>query len=201
MPSATGWHGYSFLYLFVALSPFIIVSSIVMISIFMYDFKGFFFLLGLIFTMVINTLFIGNRIPDYYATLPKDPACNASFMNFVDTTITSLPKGTIINAYTLGYFSYCINKASTHTSNGTMIAFFVLLILGDIAFNLSNHCVGWVNLLIAIAYGILFGVMCAAIVGAASISQLYFLSGTGRESCDATNKKFRCTVTQNGQML
>jgi hypothetical protein len=199
------WTGYSFLYLFVALAPFIIVSSIVMISIFMYDAKGIFFLFGLIFTMFINRIVISDKIPDYpITTATRDPVCNVSFMNFIDSGTANspfLPKNTIINAYTLGYFSYCISSASTRTSNGTMIAFFVLLLLGDLTFNIVNNCAG-TNLFIALAYGILFGVMCAFIVEKGSEGKmLYFFSGTGAESCGAaTQQKFRCTVTQNGQL-
>ena len=199
------WNIYSFLYLFVALSPFIIISSIVMISVFMHDVKGIIFLSGLILTMFLNWFLIFNRIPDFY-TNPSDKlaVCKLSFMELGDEPgiASSFPKSTIINAYTFGYFSYCISQNNTNSSNGTMIAFFVLLIIGDFAFNFINNCAG-TNLFLALFYGLFAGVIWAAIIGSGGNKNLYFFQdgGTTSDKCSNTNQKFACTVTRNGQVL
>lgn len=199
------WNLYSFLYLFVALSPFIIISSIAMISVFMHDVKGIIFLAGLIITIFLNWIPLPSAIEELFKRPDTAHAvCKLSFMEFGDATPgkSSFPKSTIINAYTFGYFVYCISQNNTNSSNGTMIAFFICLLIGDFAFNFINNCAG-VSLFIALAYGIFAGVIWAAIIGSGGSQNLYFFQegGTTSESCSNTNQKFACTVTRNGQIL
>lgn len=194
---------YSFLYLFIVLAPFIIICAITLLSLFNADFKGICFIAGLSLT-TFATAILGQFFKDILPqmSVPPDAACKATIMTLNDTNYI-LPMGQVIISFTFWYFIYCIVTNGFVIANIGMIIFFVLLVIGDIAWNYSNKCFHLVNILLASFIGGSLGTLWAKIIDAISESRLlYFVKGTSNEdTCSASNQKFVCNVTKNGKLL
>ena len=101
----------SIIYLFLRLSPFILVCFFSLASLFNQDFKGLIYLVGLIFTCAISILMgmpielllnVVNRYINPTGNGPKPPVCE-DMISLGQTTVFRLPIGQTIFGYTFAY--------------------------------------------------------------------------------------------------
>ena len=84
-------------YLFARLAPFIIICYFALQSLFNWDFKGIFYLAGVLFTVFLNIICLNLISPD---TNPTSPVCTAI------EGMPNSPIGQSILGFTFAYLSY-----------------------------------------------------------------------------------------------
>ena len=191
----------SLLYLFYRLSPFILVCFFVLGSIINSEAKGFIYLVGLVFTVVVSYGFCG--LAGYISTgdasskIPS-PECSTLKINGIISETT--PIGMVIFSYSLFYLVYPIVKHHLETDNIPLLIFFPLLILGDIYWNTMYSCFSMLQITVALIVAGLCGLGWAAMIEATNLKGLqYFNIGSSRERCSiATKGRYRCTKYVNG---
>lgn len=192
------------IYLFLRLSPFIIVCFFVLNSLFNQDFRGIVYANGLIACCVISTL-IYSAIP--WQTLFGDPKTNevcslTSFSKQPNSEV--LPIGQNILGFTFFYLLFTIIKNSLEKSNIITLMFFPLLILFDLIWNFTNGCYNIVQLLTSLAIGAAFGTFCSYIIYETGVTsfQYFYMGDASSETCSIPAKQtFQCNVYKNGALI
>lgn len=185
----------SLLYLFYRLSPFILVCFFVLGSIINSEAKGFIYLVGLIFTVVVSYGCCG--LEGYINTIAPgkipDPACTTLKINGIISETT--PIGMVIFSYTFFYLVYPIVKHHLELDNVPLLLFFPLLILGDIYWNTVHSCFSSLQLCIALIIAGSCGLAWSAMIESTNLKGLqYFNIGSNRERCSiATKGRYKCT--------
>lgn len=187
-------------YLFLRLSPFVIVCFFSLASLFNQDFKGMIYLFGLIFACFITIMF-GNIIPLSSTTLPNE-ICNLITIGG-NPAYSKLPLGQCILGYTFAYLMFIIVKYNYVLQNIPTVVFFPLIILIDIIWNLTNSCYQIPHLLLSLGIGGSIGILWAYILDNSKLTHLqYFNKVSGKEECSRPSKStFKCNVYKNGQLI
>lgn len=181
----------SLLYLFYRLSPFILVCFFVLGSIINSEAKGFMYLVGLVFTIVVSYVACGwgGVDPDR----SPSPACTTLKINGLISETT--PIGMVIFSYTFFYLVYPIAKHHLEMDNIPLLIFFPLLILGDIFWNVTYACFSPLQIVVALVVAGCCGLLWSYMIELTNLKGLqYFNIGTNRERCSiATKGKYKCT--------
>lgn len=191
----------SLLYLFYRLSPFILVCFFVLGSIINSEAKGFMYLVGLVFTIVVSygACNILSRVDT--DKIPS-PACTTLKINGLISETT--PIGMVIFSFTFFYLIYPIVKHHLELDNIPLLIFFPLLILGDIFWNVTYACFSPPQIFIALVVAGSCGLLWSFIIEKSNLKGLqYFNVGTNRERCSiATKGKYKCTsYDKNGNKI
>jgi hypothetical protein len=192
------------IYLFLRLSPFIIVCFFALNSLFNQDFRGIVYLHGLIFACFVSTM-IYNAIgsyPVFSSGEKKNPICTlVSFSK--EPTSSVLPIGQNILSFTFFYLFYVIAKHETFNANIVTLVFFPLLIVCDLIWNAVNSCYDIRQLLLSLILGGGFGTLLAWVIDSSGIVSLqYFYSSNSKDQCSVPSKQtFKCNVYKNGALI
>lgn len=195
-------------YLFLRLSPFIIVCFFSLASLFNQDFKGLIYLLGLIISCFI-TITIGTPISKFLNGLLNlssgdEPICK-SLITLGNTTISKLPLSQTILGFTFFYLFYLFAlKTPTYIyQNIPTLVFFPLLISFDIGWNVSNNCSTYIDIIVSLGMGIAFGLAWAVLIDSTKMTNLqYFNRISGNAECSRPTKStFKCNVYKNGKLI
>jgi len=195
-------------YLFLRLSPFIIVCFFSLASIFNQDFKGLIYLIGLIISCFI-TITVGSPISKTLNGMlnlsrGEEPICK-SLITLGNTTLSELPLSQTIFGFTFFYLFYLFGmKKHTYIyQNIPTLVFFPLLILFDIAWNVSNNCHTYIDIILSLGMGITFGLSWAALIDSTKMTNLqYFNRISGNAECSRPSKStFKCNVYKNGKLI
>jgi len=186
----------SFLYLFLRLSPFILVCFFVLTSVFNQDFRGIIYLAGLLISCFLS-ISAGNFFEP--STTPND-MCTT--LTFGIMQINSLPISLTILCFTFFYILIPIVVPNEKFGGNTLISqniptiiFFVLLIVADLAWNIVHSCFSSMALLAAIIISGGWGVAWAYIIrSSGNASWSYFNTAAyGNPICNAPAKqRFVC---------
>jgi hypothetical protein len=190
----------SLTYLFLRLAPFILVSFFSLASVFNQDFKGFIYLIGLIFAC-FSTVLLGNMIPIPFMPVPNEICNMVTFGQ--SNSFSKLPLSQCIFGYTAAYLFYVIFKYQYVLQNIPTLLFFPMIIMFDMAWNLKNSCYNIIQLAMSVGFGIGFGYLWAYVIDRTKMTQLqYFNQISGKPECSRPAKNtFRCRVYKNGQLL
>jgi len=194
----------TFVYLFLRLSPFIIVCFFALNSLFNQDFRGIVFLHGIVFACFISTMMY-NAIGStsiFSSGETKNPICTlVSFSKEPSSNV--LPIGQNILGFSFFYLFYVIAKYKTYLTNLVVIIFFPILIICDFVWNMTNGCYDPRQLLLSLTLGGGFGAMLSWIIDSSGITSLqYFYSSTSKEQCTVPSKQtFKCNVYKNGALI
>ena len=202
----------SIIYLFLRLSPFILVCFFSLASIFNQDFKGLIYLVGLIFTCAIS-IFVGmplkllleplNALINPNADLNKSPVCE-DMISLGQAKVFNLPIGQTIFGYTFAYLlSIITNPKHNYVSqNIPTLVFFPVIILFDMIWNFRNGCY-MTELPVALGLGFGFGWLWGYIIESSKMTNLlYFNKISGASECSRPTKStFTCKVYKNGQLI
>jgi hypothetical protein len=195
-------------YLFLRLSPFIIVCFFSLASIFNQDFKGLIYLIGLIISCFI-TITVGSPISKTLNGMlnlsrGEEPICK-SLITLGNTTLSELPLSQTIFGFTFFYLFYLFGmKKHTYIyQNIPTLVFFPLLILFDIVWNVSNNCHTYIDIILSLGMGITFGLSWAALIDSTKMTNLqYFNRISGNAECSRPSKStFKCNVYKNGKLI
>lgn len=190
-------------YLFLRLAPFVLASFFILASIFNQDFKGFIYLVGLLFSSFITMLaaklpFISSlRRPD---DVPE--ICNVLTIGQADS-LSDLPLGQSAITYTFAYLLFSMIHSDLVDRNIPTLVFFPLLIIFDFIWNFNNSCYSFLQLLVSAGVGGLIGWLWAYIISKGkSPSLMYFSSLTNEDVCSRPTKStFKCNVYKNGKLI
>jgi hypothetical protein len=190
-------------YLFLRLAPFVLASFFTLASIFNQDFKGFIYLVGLLFSSFITMLtaklpFINKlRRPE-----DSPEICNVLTIGQTDS-LSDLPLGQSALTYTFVYLLFSILKYEMVLQNIPTLVFFPLLIIFDFIWNLNNSCYSFFQLLTSLCVGGIIGISWASIIATSKTpSLMYFSSLSSKEVCSKPSKStFRCNVYKNGKLI
>jgi hypothetical protein len=204
----------SIIYLFLRLSPFILVCFFSLASLFNQDFKGLVYLVGLIFTCAISILVgmpletilkIANGYinPAASNSAIKPPVCE-DMISLGQTNIFRLPIGQTIFGYTFAYLLSIITnpKHNYVKQNIPTLVFFPVIILFDMIWNFRNGCY-MLELPIALGLGFGLGWLWGYIIESSKMTNLlYFNNISGASECSRPTKStFTCKVYKNGQLI
>ena len=202
----------SIIYLFLRLSPFILVCFFSLASLFNQDFKGLIYLVGLIFTCAIS-IFVGGTIKPLVDMANglinpnpnenKPPICS-DMITLGQTTLFRLPIGQTIFGYTFAYLLSIITNPKHNYVNQNIptLVFFPVIILFDMVWNFRNGCY-ILELPIALGLGFGLGWLWGYIIESSKMTNLlYFNKISGASECSRPTKStFTCKVYKNGQLI
>ena len=190
-------------YLFLRLAPFVLASFFTLASIFNQDFKGFIYLVGLLFSSFI-TMLTANLPFINKLRRPEDSPeiCNVLTIGQTDS-LSDLPLGQSALTYTFAYLLFSILKYKMVLQNIPTLVFFPLLIIFDFIWNLNNSCYSFFQLLTSLCVGGIIGISWASIIATSKTpSLMYFSSLSSKEVCSKPSKStFRCNVYKNGKLI
>jgi len=202
----------SIVYLFLRLSPFILVCFFSLASIFNQDFKGLIYLVGLIITCFLSILVGGILKPfleyirdKYNVSLFVDnekPSICSDMITLGNTPIFNLPISQTIFGYTFAYLLSIITKHNYVQQNIPTLIFFPVIILFDMIWNFRNGCF-MVELPIALGVSFGLGWFWSYIIESSKMTNLlYFNKISGASECSRPTKStFTCKVYKNGQLI
>lgn len=203
----------SLIYLFLRLSPFILVCFFSLASIFNQDFKGLIYLVGLIITCFISILIGGAFKPlseyvksaygfSLFADSSMKPAICSDMITLGNAPIFNLPISQTIFGYTFAYLLSIITKHNYVQQNIPTLIFFPFIILFDMIWNFQNGCF---MLELPIALGLAFGLgwLWGYIIESSKMTNLlYFNKISGASECSRPTKStFTCKVYKNGKLI
>jgi hypothetical protein len=205
----------SIIYLFLRLSPFILVCFFSLASIFNQDFKGLIYLVGLIITCFISILVGGilNPLSEYvtttygfslFADISTKPAICSDMITLGNTPLFNLPISQTIFGYTFAYLLSIITnpKHNYVQQNIPTLIFFPVIILFDMVWNFRNGCYKFE---LPIALGLAFGLgwFWGYIIESSKMTNLlYFNKISGASECSRPTKStFTCKVYKNGKLI
>ena len=189
-------------YLFLRLAPFILVCFFALSSIFNQDLKGIIYLVGLVFTCFVNMM-VSNVFtkPDHGEG--KSNVCSIISIDGSED-LSLLPIGQTIFGYTSGYLGYFIIKNDLLYQNIATFIFFPFIVFIDIIWNLTNSCYTIDVLIIALAIGLILGIIWGEIINSTNSPSLQYLVGknVSNDVCQAPSKQtFKCSVYKNGKLV
>jgi hypothetical protein len=187
-------------YLFLRLAPFIIVSFFSLASLFNQDFKGIIYLVGLITTAFITTLWGNMR--GYEGVNSEAPICNMIEIG-ESGEFSKLPLGQTVYGFTYAYLMYVISQNGYVMDNIPTVVFFPLISLFDMSWNIHHTCYNFTSLFVSLTIGVLCGVTWAAIIDSSGVTKLQYFNGiSGNDVCDRPAKTtFRCKLYKNGKLI
>jgi hypothetical protein len=194
----------TFFYLFLRLAPFIIVCFFTLASIFNQDYKGFIYLIGLIFTCFVS-ISTGKAIETSSLFKKPDGAleiCNTIPL-FQDSSVSILPLSQTIFGYTFAYMLYSMIVYKIVTINWPTFVFFTILIVSDFVWNMNYSCYTWIAMLLSLSIGSAFGFIWGAIISSTKTNNLQYFAGVNdKETCSVNAKTtFKCNVYRNGALI
>lgn len=190
----------SLLYLFFRLSPFIVVCFFTLSSIINNEIKGFVYIVGLCFGLVLLSLF-GGVISNFDTTSSIESSkliCHS--LPFGDAP---LPIGIGILGYTLGYLLFTIVKYKIVVFNLAVVILFPILILADIWWNISTGCYTPLKCIVSLVVGSGAGLLWSYIIWTSKVKEFqYYNIGSANEVCSKPSAQtFKCAVYKNGKLI
>lgn len=188
----------TFAYLFLRLAPFILVCFFTMGSIFNQDFKGFVYLIGLLFACFCS-LMLG-RSPMIVSRNAPD-ICKTITIGGVE--MSALPIGQTVFGYTFAYLLYVMIKNNLVLSNIPVIVFLSLLILFDAAWNITKECYTFYMILAGFIVGGGIGALWSYIIDSTNTPNLQYYTGiSNKEVCSRPARStFKCNVYKGGKLI
>tara|TARA_B110000483_G_C18202940_1_gene546117 strand:+ start:1639 stop:2220 length:582 start_codon:yes stop_codon:yes gene_type:complete len=184
------------LYLFLRLSPFIVVCYFTLLSVFNQDIKGLIYLAGLMFTcfltLGLNKYFENDTIPI------MKMECRITSLGANDESLSKIPLGILTLSYTFAYLAYIIGTYSMVNSNIPIFVIFPLLLLTEGSFQLKHGCTQSTMVVIALIFGAFCGYIWGLIIDSTGYTDLQlFNSISTRQVCDRPSAtKYRCRIVK-----
>ncbi len=191
------------LYLFLRLSPFIIVCYFTLLSVFNQDLKGVIYLFGLLITCAL----VG-AVGDWVASIqdiepPGQPnkVCQLTYLGIENegqpaSLFKFVPLGDLTLWFTFSYIITIIWGNDLWDLNITTIIFFILIIGSYSVWGYMNNCLSGIGYGFAFTGGIIMGFMWAIIIESFQIADLTLFNGlSNKEVCERPSRsRYRCRI-------
>ena len=186
------------LFLIYRMMPFMIVSFLVISSLFSGELSGFLLLVGIMLSSLIT---IGiSHMPflkeEYTISGKMNEMMECSLLTLNDSVLSYLPLSTHTFAFIFGYFIYILVTNKLFMKNGLLIAMITILLFFDILYNLINCAKIYV--VIPLIIGVFSGVVWAVILG--TTNQMIPQEDVGSK-CSVTKGMYRCKIKRTGQIV
>jgi len=185
------------IYLFLRLSPFMLVSYFTMMSIFNQDIRGLIYLSGLLFTCIC-ALSIGKM----FQMTPDGnyrPECAVNSIGSDSAPFSIIPLGILTISYTFWYIFSIIADNNLWANNIAALIIIPLMFGFESYFQMTNNCSKFDKIFISAIIGLLGGVIWWAIIsGTGYIDLQLFVGVSSKEICDRPiRSKYRCRMVNN----
>jgi len=187
------------LFLIYRMMPFMIVSFLVISSLFSGELSGFLLLVGIMLSSLItigisHMPFLKEENTNSDKMMNKMMECSLLTLN--DSVLSYLPLSTHTFAFIFGYFIYILVTNKLFMKNGLLIAMITILLFFDILYNLINCAKIYV--VIPLIIGVFSGVVWAVILG--TTNQMIPQEDVGSK-CSVTKGMYRCKIKRTGQIV
>lgn len=174
--------------------PFIMVSFLVIISLFTSELSGFWILVGLLLSSVFTILVSKTQWVTSSPAIKPEMLQRCNLITFGGHVLSNLPLSTHTFAFIFAYFMYvtAVNKIASNN-------LFLLIVLGgilvvDIIFNFKNCAKEFV--FVPLIIGAISGITWAGIVG--KENQMLPKSTESQESCKVNkNNVYNCKIKRS----
>jgi hypothetical protein len=183
------------LFLIYRMMPFMIVSFLVILSLFSGELSGFLLLVGIMLSSLI-TIGISHMSFIKPEQLDITNMMKCSLLTLNNNVLSHLPLSTHTFAFIFGYFIYILVTNDLVVTNALLIAMITLLLFFDILYNLINCAKIYV--VIPLIIGVFSGVLWAVILGTKNqmIPQEDLAS-----KCSVTKGLYKCKIKSTGQIV
>lgn len=178
------------------MAPFILVSYFTLSSLFNGDFKGIFFLAGLLLSTFVVTM-AGNS---FGGSVDAESVvkCNLLSLGSDGTRMSKqAPLSIVVFSYTLGFLGYIIGKYNLAKKNIPTLVILPMLIVAETYWQVSNKCMPrpMIGLLVSVVLGGGLGALWSYIIDRMNLTKLQYFNGLStKETCElGKNVKFKCT--------
>ncbi len=143
--------------------PFIMVSFLVIQSLFTNDMSGFFILVGLLLTSVITIVISKTQFVTNSGVIEDEMLRKCNLITLGNQVLSYLPLSTHTFAYILTYFIYITIYHKIASKNLFLLSILSLILALDVVFNFKNCAKHLV--IIPLLIGALSGLMWASVIG------------------------------------
>lgn len=186
------------LYLFLRLSPFIVVCYFTLMSIFNQDIKGLIYLAGLMFTCAL-AVGLNKFFSTDITVAAMNMECKITSLGTNDDSLSTIPLGILTLAYTFFYLLYIIITYNMVNKNIPILVIFPILIITEMSFQLKYKCTQNASLLaISLILGSFCGWVWGTIIDSTGHTDLQVFNGIStRQVCDRPSAtKYRCRIVK-----
>lgn len=184
------------IYLFLRLSPLIIVGFFILQSIFNSEVKGLFYLAGLLITLIMTIL--SSRIKMFKGSEGDDENKSLSYMckgvTLGNGPISYLPLSQTTLWYTLIYLLTIINKYQTFSINMPTISLFGILILTDMMWSWKSGCHTMTHFIPTMIIAIVIGASWTTFLLNTGYDITFFAGVSDANVCKMNTNRFRCRL-------
>jgi len=184
------------LFLIYRMMPFMIVSFLVISSLFSGELSGFLLLVGIMLSSLITIGISHMPFLKEENTNSDKMMMECSLLTLNDSVLSYLPLSTHTFAFIFGYFIYILVTNKLFMKNGLLIAMITILLFFDILYNLINCAKIYV--VIPLIIGVFSGVVWAVILG--TTNQMIPQEDVGSK-CSVTKGMYRCKIKRTGQIV
>lgn len=189
----------TYVYLFIRLAPFIIVSCFTLNSMLNLDIRGLIYLVGLLLACFVATVLSKVSIFDFDYS-ESDMLCNIITLSNNNTPLSNMPLGQVTLSYTLWFIISIIIKYNDKDDalvkrNLVTFILFPVLIVCDAFWTYSHKCTKPGNIIFAFIVGSGIGAFWALTLDSLKVFDMSMFNGiNNRDVCSRPSKSiFRCT--------
>jgi hypothetical protein len=182
--------------------PFMIVSFLVISSLFSGELSGFLLLVGI---MISSLITIGVSHMDFIKELwnpssgpngEMEKMVECSLLTINNSVLSYLPLSTHTIAFIFGYFIYTIVTNKLVVKNALFIAIITILVFIDMVYNFNSCAKEYV--IIPLIIGIFSGVLWAVIIGK---KNQMIPQEDGASKCSVSKGLYKCKIKRTGQVI
>lgn len=179
------------------IAPIFIIFYFILDSIMQVNIKGFTFIIGLIFTVVLTTL-IGNNISFLNKEEPNKDFCfPISINNYIN--ISNLPLSQSIFGFTFLYLLIPALKYQFMGYNTILFILFLFLIGSDMILLNKYKCFNMKQIIFSLFVGSIIGIMYISVLLSSNVKNIIYIPGIPQsQTCDLPKRKgYKCKIREN----
>ena len=176
--------------------PFIIVSYLVISSLFSGELSGFLLLVGIMMSSLIT---IGVSQMEFITQGIKDAGIDmseCSLLTLNDQPLSNLPLSSHTFAFIFGYFIFVIVTNKLVVKNALLISIVTILVFIDMVYNFNSCAKEFV--LIPLIIGVFSGVLWAIIIGK---KNQMIPQEDSASKCSVSKGMYKCKIKRTGQVV
>jgi hypothetical protein len=183
-------------FLIYRMMPFIIVSYLVISSLFSGELSGFLLLVGIMMSSLIT---IGVSKMEFITQGIKNAGINmgeCSLLTLNNEPLSNLPLSSHTFAFIFGYFIFVIVTNKLVVKNALLISIVTILVFIDMVYNFNSCAKEFV--LIPLIIGVFSGVLWAIIIGK---KNQMIPQEDGASKCSVSKGMYKCKIKRTGQVV
>jgi hypothetical protein len=172
--------------------PFIMVSFLVITSLFSSELSGFFILVGLLLSSIITIVISKSPFITTSPHITTEMLQRCNIVTLGNHILSNLPLSTHTFAFIFSYFLYVTTKNKIARDNLFLLIILVTITIIDVVFNYNNCAKHFV--FIPLLIGLLSGVTWAAMIGP---SNQMLPRKESQSSCSVNKNVYSCKIKRS----